>query len=436
MKGKHKTVLFCGIVLLLASLLHVICPACVPLIQRYAHGLQVDPSTSLTPLPLVHSPSFVDDVNEFKPPLPHPQPHQAAPTSDPHQPELVQPEIQDREDSAADSDTEEEKKKAKKRDKKVGKKQGKGKAKPQVRNFIMNMTMVDALLATKSKEKPLIVGMANGAFVDMALNFLCSLKRFEYDNVVIFSDEEAATSFAKHGYETAIIDAHSDIGVFSGRRFAGLTRKKVHAVAHVLKKGFDILFFDTDIVVLRDIYGPLLSASKTGGPILDGDTEVGHVEYPPKGEHTESGWDYAINYYVNHTNTAFYFMKANPRTIQLMENWEACIDRVSRSKADDQDVLDGIVDMELTGPRFNRLSTYGVIKMCADLKIHLPRLLLESNTRFPSGGDFFVTKIPQGKGIKPYMVHNNQIHGTKLKIQRFKKFGLWLLDLHSKCKER
>ena len=96
-----------------------------------------------------------------------------------------------------------------------------------------------------------------------------------------------------------------------------------------------VFFFDTDIVVLRDIYPMFMEAARTGGVLhAAGGVEIGHIEGAP-GPAAE-GWDYAINYYVNHTNTAFYYMRSNPRTLQLMQNWVACIDRVSRTKADDQ----------------------------------------------------------------------------------------------------
>eukprot|EP00667_Euglena_gracilis_P012837 EG_transcript_13199 len=291
------------------------------------------------------------------------------------------------------------------------------------------VAVLDRALEGRPRDQPIIVAMSNGAFVDMTLNFLCSLRRLQLHNYLLFSDEEAHREFAKFNVTTVVISARSDIGVFSGRRFASLTRKKVQTVAQVVRRGFEVLFFDTDIVVLRDIWQWLLPAMRAADVIHDGAHRVGWIEGDAR-----QGWDYAINYYVNHTNTAFYYMRSNPRTIRLMDHWVHCIDRVSRSKADDQDVLDGLVDLNLTRQRWNRLHTYGVIGNCRDLQLHLPRLLLESRTHFPSGGDYFVEGVPQRARITPFLVHNNQIHGSRAKVTRFQTAKLWLLDKSNRCR--
>ena len=99
---------------------------------------------------------------------------------------------------------------------------------------------LDRALEGRPKDRPIIVAMSNGAFVDLTLNFLCSLSRLGLHDYLLFTDEDAHAEFAKFNISTVVISARSDVGVFSGRRFASLTRKKVQTVAQVIRKGHEV----------------------------------------------------------------------------------------------------------------------------------------------------------------------------------------------------
>eukprot|EP01012_Entosiphon_sulcatum_P045732 TRINITY_DN6111_c0_g1_i1.p1 TRINITY_DN6111_c0_g1~~TRINITY_DN6111_c0_g1_i1.p1 ORF type:complete len:426 (+),score=38.67 TRINITY_DN6111_c0_g1_i1:47-1324(+) len=285
----------------------------------------------------------------------------------------------------------------------------------------------------RGRTGPILVGVANSGFLEITANFVCSLKRLGgdiHEDLLLFTDAAThkALSAPAFNVSAVVISAAAEAGSFMNRRFASMTRKKVLSVGRLVELGRDVIFMDTDTVVLRDFRPPLLAAATKGGPMEDGEYRIGRVDIP-QGTTSARGWEYAINYYVNHSNTAFYYLRSGPETLDLMRRWARCIGRVSRSKADDQDVLNGIADdKELTPQRRQRLTTYGVIRRCSDLRVRLPRLLLDSQTHFPSGGDYFERRTPQRAGVIPFIVHNNQIHGTLQKIGRFRSNRLWFLN--------
>eukprot|EP00993_Chasmostoma_nieuportense_P001995 NODE_2828_length_1083_cov_22.027197_g2697_i0.p1 GENE.NODE_2828_length_1083_cov_22.027197_g2697_i0~~NODE_2828_length_1083_cov_22.027197_g2697_i0.p1 ORF type:complete len:159 (-),score=27.63 NODE_2828_length_1083_cov_22.027197_g2697_i0:391-867(-) len=120
--------------------------------------------------------------------------------------------------------------------------------------------------------------MANGAFLALALNFVCSLHRLQLSNYLLFADEDAHREFQKRNISSVEISANAEGGMFSGRKFASLTRKKVMAVARVLERGFDVVFFDTDIVLLRDVITPLQAAGPKDDVLHEDGRTIGKLE--------------------------------------------------------------------------------------------------------------------------------------------------------------
>ena len=94
----------------------------------------------------------------------------------------------------------------------------------------------------------------------------------------------------------------------------------------VVSLGYEVFFCDLDMVWKRDLSAVLPTAARADRlPEVDG-RQIGQLE----GDKHEdgSGWDYAIYYYKAHSNTGFYYMRSNNRTVELMRNWLDCCGRV------------------------------------------------------------------------------------------------------------
>ena len=58
-----------------------------------------------------------------------------------------------------------------------------------------DVASIDRVLKTLDPQKPIIVALSNGQFVDMTVNFVCSLKRAKMENYIILADDEAHGKF-------------------------------------------------------------------------------------------------------------------------------------------------------------------------------------------------------------------------------------------------
>eukprot|EP01006_Ploeotia_vitrea_P006604 TRINITY_DN14057_c0_g1_i1.p1 TRINITY_DN14057_c0_g1~~TRINITY_DN14057_c0_g1_i1.p1 ORF type:complete len:389 (-),score=32.18 TRINITY_DN14057_c0_g1_i1:1233-2399(-) len=287
-------------------------------------------------------------------------------------------------------------------------------------------------LATRDQSKPVIIAVANGGFADMAANFLCSLRRtgIKDENILMLAtDREGYQLLRGAGYPAYQLNltVATDAKTWGTPGFKSFVREKVKAVLSIVEMGHDIMFVDTDVVFLRNIYEVLLPAARQGGQMLIDNVKIGVLDGTPDANNSNI-WDYAIYHYKSHSNTGFYYMKSNPRTIKLMQSWISCMRRVT---LDDQDTFDGMFDRGLRPKRAARVGSAAV--KCRDLRVFLYRLLIASPVYFPSATDYFNDKTPQKRHATPFIVHNNQIFGKHRKVKRFQDFKLWFIDDKLQC---
>eukprot|EP00668_Euglena_longa_P046108 GGOE01061792.1.p1 GENE.GGOE01061792.1~~GGOE01061792.1.p1 ORF type:complete len:386 (+),score=125.86 GGOE01061792.1:93-1250(+) len=290
---------------------------------------------------------------------------------------------------------------------------------------------LDAYLADRPRAAPLIVALTNLGYADMAANFLCSLRRLNLTNTLMFATDVGSYAYlTQRGFPVFHLNSSkSQAGATWGSKaFNIFVKEKVRAVLAVVSLGFEVLFCDLDMVWKRAALVDALQSAALADrlPEVDGRT-VGSLEGVPHAD--GSGWDYAIYYYKAHSNTGFYYMRSNNRTRQLMRNWLECCGRVP---VDDQDTFDGLTDLHLHGKRLSRIKY--VWARCKDLRLFLRRVLLSSREYFPNGSDFFVLRYPQRARVTPFLLHANQIPGGKrAKIKVMREFKEWLLDDTGQC---
>ena len=155
---------------------------------------------------------------------------------------------------------------------------------------------------------------------------------------------------------------------FRSASYNKLVSERPSHILRYLEMGNDVLYCDTDSVWLQDPF-----------PYLVGDFDI---------------W---AQMDMTSFCTGFLAIKSNTRTKQLIKDWKLYMS--GRSDISNQ-------------PRFNAMNK------------SMLRIQKLDTTLFPSGLLYF-DKFSDKQRSNSVVVHNNYIIGHDVKVQRFKKFGLW-----------
>jgi hypothetical protein len=116
----------------------------------------------------------------------------------------------------------------------------------------------------RTLNKTVIVTACNFGYVNHLQNFKCFLERLGL-KFIVFALDSKASSFIKENMKnvsTFELSGRNHIGegtsLFRTRQFNLIAERKVEGVLHVLRLGFNVLFLDTDVVLLRDPFHFLL----------------------------------------------------------------------------------------------------------------------------------------------------------------------------------
>eukprot|EP01132_Coremiostelium_polycephalum_P004049 gene4049-5068_t len=177
--------------------------------------------------------------------------------------------------------------------------------------------------------------------------------------------------------------------------FRAICNEKPLAVLDVLRKGFNVLWTDTDIVWLSDPMDHFNRLNRLHGFAVDD-----------------------IDLFVQQDDddicAGFYFIRSNPKTIAYMEKVISFLNPV----IDDQIAM----RLFLKEDGFNPLVSGG--KEVDEKKLKYIRL---DRKLFPNGTAYFNLKLPQRSNIQPIIIHNNCIIGHRSKRDRFIEYGLWFV---------
>lgn len=108
-----------------------------------------------------------------------------------------------------------------------------------------------------SLEKTVIVTACNHGFLNHLFNFDCYMQRLKMKYLVIAMDKKAYEYLSAN---TSIVTyyMHSDNEIttapqeFRSKQFNIITTRKKEAVLAIMKLGYNVLFSDTDVAILRD----------------------------------------------------------------------------------------------------------------------------------------------------------------------------------------
>ena len=111
-------------------------------------------------------------------------------------------------------------------------------------------------------ERIVVVTGCNHGFLNHLLNFRCFADRLGMKFLVVAMDEKANTYLTKHtkmltyymptGADNTSASVTSDSVTFRSKQFNLITARKKEAVHDILVLGYDVLFSDTDVAILRD----------------------------------------------------------------------------------------------------------------------------------------------------------------------------------------
>ena len=269
-----------------------------------------------------------------------------------------------------------------------------------------------------------VVMMGNSGHLDLINNAIYSARRIGIYNIIVFGLDSSVCVDSKvalphlqgrgasgtHCYELPEAFLRKLCGDCGPRDvwtagFADVAVVKPSVLLAVLRLGFDALWVDSDIVLLADPFPKLGEeqdiAIQAGGTLLELDLEPEML-------------------FRDELCTGFYYIRSSP----LMATFMAHV----------------IVELSLheNDVQFGDQASFNVVLFewmyRNDAKINLVSLHPFSH---PSGGVFFDNhELVYGKGglaggidgVPPVIVHNNFLIGKDLKVQRFKRFGLWFQD--------
>ncbi|KYQ88315.1 WD40 repeat-containing protein [Tieghemostelium lacteum] len=277
------------------------------------------------------------------------------------------------------------------------------------------------------KENDKIVLMCNYGFRDMTMNLLYTFNKIGVDSNRYFLfalDDKVYDFFQKKNIKSIRFKRElehqqsnnnndgvygEDAESYGNVGFRAICNEKPLVVLDVLKKGYNVLWTDTDIVWLSD---PLK-----------------HFYETVNRQHSFE--DDSIDLYVQQDDddicAGFYFIRSNPRTIQYMETVIKFLNPV----VDDQIAMRKFLKEQAVSidSQETLLNFYTALSLDESGQLENKIRYFKLNRQhFPNGTAYFNLKLPQRASTTPVIVHNNCIIGHRSKKERFVDYGLWYVS--------
>ena len=250
----------------------------------------------------------------------------------------------------------------------------------------LNLMKLGYWLYKSLRSRCRIVNFFTSALCDEWRNFLYSVRQQGLEDLLIVFplDKNALECVKKENiqFRTDLICLNlEEESSFGTEGFKNITSKKVKAIEIVLREGFFVFYFDTDIVLLKN-------------PIEN------YFYLPPRKIYMQSDSEtFEKSVQGNHCSGVI-FISPSLKIAEKMKNAEELIlTRDPGSKYwDDQGVIN------------ETISDIGTLDPAS----------------YPNGHRYFNEREKCDE--IPILIHNNWIVGLNPKIERFKKHGLWYID--------
>lgn len=250
------------------------------------------------------------------------------------------------------------------------------------------------------KRRSLIVMVANEGVMDLLLNFFCSAEQIDLDlsNIVVFVGdsryEEVIENMGGHAMFSPALGSMPSkaAGYYLDFTFSRMMWFKTTSVYLALTAGYEVLFQDVDLVWLKN---PIAYLQSLSGDMIFMDDGARTPRYTP--------------FFVN---SGFYYVKHNPKTLYMFENFlKAAPGEIGQTHSH-QSVL---------------------IKHIAESH-HLAHLAINvlDQTTFPSGQAYHENKPLLKKIVarkfRPYVFHMCWTDNRENKVTYFKEIDMWYIS--------
>lgn len=283
--------------------------------------------------------------------------------------------------------------------------------------------------STHTPASRLVITIAvNYAYRNLALNFVCNLKRLRLHNYIVLAMDHTVFQFlAARGANVFFYTIHthsrrrllhvskpmSAEDVFGSSAFLETARRKSLLVLKVLRLGYPVVFSDVDVVWINNPI-PLLLQHQS--------------DFVIQSDRSHTNQDTPLNYNLN---SGFYYARSSPRTIialQAIIKFSLAVRR-SEQKAFNY-VLCGAFKDHHMGPGSRIGANECTYRRGGATVIALP---LDS---FPNGSDGSLWSASNNfSSAHPEVVavHANYVSGRAEKVSRIRRIGFWF---HSEVAHR
>lgn len=114
-------------------------------------------------------------------------------------------------------------------------------------------------IKSSAVEKLVLVSAANAPYVNFFDNFLCFLNRLQFKMLFLALDEKIHNHASSSGnnvvsfhWKSAGVGDINRPALFNTPQFHTITTKKEEGVLQILKMGYNVVFIDLDVALLRD----------------------------------------------------------------------------------------------------------------------------------------------------------------------------------------
>jgi len=281
-------------------------------------------------------------------------------------------------------------------------------------------------------ERTVLITGCNHGFINHLENFKCFADRLQMKFLVIALDLKAHEYIRRNttmdSFFMSTAEVTGDATEFRSKQFNLITARKKEAVHNILELGFDVLFTDTDVALVRDPFPYLLF------------NDVDYIHSLNAICTKEDTWDFRRS--KEEGNTGFYYVRSNNQTIKL---WQDAYEAVPNYPGlDDQAVFWRVIRQSKNPPvvplgkcrDYNR-STTGIEGGDAQAAI-LPALVtcVLDPCVFSSGmlskawiPEYTYEELRLNLFLRNESVcslHANYIKGNRAKKERMDEYGFWL----------
>jgi len=286
----------------------------------------------------------------------------------------------------------------------------------------------------RTLRKTVLVTGCNHGFINHLHNFKCFADKLGMKFIVIAMDKLAynyitnnTSMVAYHMVGGAVGETTAHPQKFRSQQFNLITARKKEAVHDILSLGYNVLFSDTDVAMIRDPLPYML---------WENVDYVHSLNYMCK---VDEKWDFHKSKVEG--NTGFYFVRSNNNTIQLWANAYAAAPKYPR--LDDQAVFWKVIRTSIIPPvlplglcrHFNTPSDLQLKPMKDTSDRYLVSCMIDTCV-FSSGmisrmyePEFtYETLLSNLKLLNETIctLHANYISGNEKKMARMKEYGFWL----------